>query len=98
MQLMACAFPLYRMALSVRLEGRALAQGSLRDLEIQQRIREALDKPDAIFLVKRHLVMRPDTGFIDLVSTPRPPHPILLLSRYLLSTSWVNVCRDRYLL
>jgi hypothetical protein len=78
----------------VRLEGMVLDQGLLRDSEIQQCIQEALDELDAIFPVKGHPVIRPDTGFIDLGSTSRPPRCVLLISRFLLSTSWVGVCRD----
>jgi hypothetical protein len=38
--------------------------------------------------------MRPDTSFIDLVSTSRTPRWVLLFSRFLFSNSWVGVCRD----
>jgi hypothetical protein len=31
---------------------------------------------------------------LDLGSTSRPPRCVLLISRFLLSTSWVGVCRD----
>jgi hypothetical protein len=80
MSLMVRALSLYGMASGVRLEGMALAQGLLRDSEIQQRIREALDEPDAIFPIEGHPVIRPDTGFIDLVSTSQTPRCVLLFS------------------
>jgi hypothetical protein len=66
---MARVLPLYGMAPGMRLEGMMLAQGLLQNLEIQQCIQEALDEPDAIFSVEGHPAMRPDTTFIDLVST-----------------------------
>jgi hypothetical protein len=78
--LMACALPLYRMALSMWLEGIALAQGLLHDSEIKQHIREALDELNAVFLVEGHLTMQPDTGFIDLVGTFQSPFHVSLLS------------------
>jgi hypothetical protein len=84
--LMARALPMYGMAPHVWLEGLMLAQGLLWDSEIQQRIWEVLDEPNAMFLVEGHPAMRPDTGLIDLVSTSRPPRCVLLFSRFLLST------------
>jgi hypothetical protein len=78
--LMARVLQLYGMAPGVWLEGTVLAQDLLRDLEIQQRIREVLDEPDAVFLVEGQLAKRPDTDFIDLVSTCRPPLHVSLLS------------------
>jgi hypothetical protein len=71
--LMARAFPLYGMAPGVRLEGTTLAQVSSRHSEIEQRIQKVLDQPDAMFPVEGHPVMRPDIGFVDLVSTSQPP-------------------------
>jgi hypothetical protein len=65
----------------VRLEGTTLAQGLLHDLVIEQRIWEALNEPDAVFLFEGHPAMRPGTGFIDLVSTSQPPFHVLHLSR-----------------
>jgi hypothetical protein len=67
--LMVCMLPLYEMVPGTWIEGMALAQGSLQDLEIQQHIREALDEPDAVFLVEGHPV-----------STSRPPLHVSLLS------------------
>jgi hypothetical protein len=79
--LMACALLLCGMVPGVQLEGTTLAQGPLYDLEIEQCIREALDKPEVVFPVKGHLAMRPDASFVDLVSTSQPPFHVLLLSR-----------------
>jgi hypothetical protein len=62
----------------VWMEGTALAHSSLQNSEIQQRIRVALEEPDATFLVEGHPAMLPDTGFIDLVSIPQPPHCVSL--------------------
>jgi hypothetical protein len=76
--LMVCALPLFGMALGVRLEGMTLAHGLLRNLDIQQHFREALEEPDVTFPVEGHLTMRPDTSFIDLVSISRPPHCVFL--------------------
>jgi hypothetical protein len=80
--LMARALHLFLMALVVQLEGTVFAPGSLRNLEIQQHIREALEEPDMAFQVEvqvdGHPVMRPDTGFINLVSTSRP-HTLFFL-------------------
>jgi hypothetical protein len=45
-----------------------LAQGLLQNLKIQECIWEALEEPDTIFPVEGHPTMRPDTGFINLVS------------------------------
>ncbi|XP_025827310.1 uncharacterized protein LOC112902446 [Panicum hallii] len=78
--LMACAIPLFGMGLGMHPEGMTFAQGSLRDSEITQCIREALDGPEAVFAVEGHPVMRLDTGFIDLVSAFPPSFHVLLLS------------------
>jgi hypothetical protein len=69
------------MAPGVWLEGMVLAQGSLHNSKIKQRIREALDEPDAVFPVEGHPAMQPNTGFINLVSTSQPPFHVSLLSR-----------------
>jgi hypothetical protein len=69
----ARALPVYGMAPGVQLECMVLAQGLLQNSEIQQCIQEALEEPDATFVVEGHPAMRPDTSFIDLVSTSRPP-------------------------
>lgn len=53
-----------------------------------------MDEPDTIFPIEGHPAIWPDTGFIDLVSTSRPPLHVSLLSQFLLSTSWFGVCRD----
>jgi hypothetical protein len=66
------------MAPGVRLEGTVLAHSLLPNSEIQQCIQEALEEPDATFPVEGHPAMRPDNGFIDLVSISRPPHCVLL--------------------
>jgi hypothetical protein len=78
--LMARALPLFVMTAEVQLEGTVLAQGTLRNLEIQQHIWEALEETDATFPVEGHPPMRPDTGFIDLESISQPPHQVLLPS------------------
>jgi hypothetical protein len=77
---MARALPLFGMAAGVQLEGTTLAQGKLRNSEIQQRIREALEETDTTFLVEGHLPMRPYTGFVNLVSISRHPSYVLLHS------------------
>jgi hypothetical protein len=60
--------------------GHGTCLGSLPNSEIQQHIQEALKEPDATFPVEGHPAMRPDTGFIDLVSTSRPPHCVCSFS------------------
>jgi hypothetical protein len=65
---MARTLLLFGMAAGVQLEGTALAQGTLWNSEIQQRIWETLEEPNGTFPFEGHLPMRPDTGFVDLVS------------------------------
>jgi hypothetical protein len=71
--LMAHTLPLFGMAAGVQLEGTALAQGILWNSKIQHRIREALEEPNMTFLVEDHLLMRPNTGLVDLVSISLTP-------------------------
>jgi hypothetical protein len=91
--LMARTLPLFGMVPGVQLEGTALAQAWLRNLEIQHRIREALEEPDATFLVEGHPPMRPDTGFIDLISISQPLIVFYSFSRLLPLISRVGTCR-----
>ena len=64
--LMACALPLYEMMPDAQLNGTVLAQGLLHDSEVTQCIKEATMESNAVFSIPRHLVMRPDAGFIEL--------------------------------
>jgi hypothetical protein len=75
--LMACAIPLFGMGPGMRSKGTTLAQGSLCDSEMMQCIREVLEEPEAVFLVEGHPAIRPDTGFVDLMSTSKTPYPCL---------------------
>jgi hypothetical protein len=56
------------------LKGTVLARGPYRNSDIEQHIREATDVLDDMFrfLIPGHPVMRPDAGFIDLVSVMEP--------------------------
>ena len=59
-----------------------LAQGLLHNSEVLQRIKEAMEESDAMFSILGCLVMRPNTGFIELPMglvfrdsiTPLPEH------------------------
>jgi hypothetical protein len=66
--LLACALPLYRMTPDVQLDGTMLAQGALYDSEVMQCIKEVMEESDIVFPTPGHPVMRPDMGFVDLVS------------------------------
>jgi hypothetical protein len=80
--LMARTHPLYEMVPSAWLSGTVLAQGTLRDSEVAQRIKEVTEESDVGFLISGHPVMRPTTGFVDLVSScwfSSPADPLTLL-------------------
>jgi hypothetical protein len=75
---------LYEMMPSTPLDGMVLAQEALRDSEVAQHIKEAttMEEPDSMFSIPGHPAMRPDTGFIDLVSSFQLSHlgdPLSLL-------------------
>jgi hypothetical protein len=79
--LMAHALPLYRMTPDAPLEGTVLAEGPLTNSKIMQRIKEAIEPTrdssgailDFVYLVPRHPLMQPNTGFIEFVSFPLSP-------------------------
>ena len=83
--LMACALPLFVMMPVVELSGTVLAQGSLCNSKIAQRIKGAMDKSDAVFPIPGHPVMWPDSGFIELPTclgfwasiTPLPEYAVV---------------------
>jgi hypothetical protein len=66
---MARALPLYEMTPEASLEGTMLSQVPLRNSEIEQRIREAMEVDAARFefSIPGHPVMRPKPGFIEMV-------------------------------
>jgi hypothetical protein len=68
--LMARTLLLYEMTPEALLKGTVLARGLFCKCEIKQRIREAMNALSDMFrfLILGHPMMRPDTGFIDLVS------------------------------
>lgn len=66
--LMVRALLLYGMVPIAQLDGTVLAQGALRDFEIEQHIREVLVMSDVVFPIVGHLEKRPVIGFIDLVN------------------------------
>jgi hypothetical protein len=57
--------------LNATLKGTVLAQGPYHNSEIEQRIKEEMDVLDDTFkfLILGHPAMRPNVGFIDLVSS-----------------------------
>jgi hypothetical protein len=67
---MARALLLYEMVPGAPRNGTTLAQEVLRDSVIAQRIKDAtvVDDLDFVFPIPVHPMMRPDTGFVDLVS------------------------------
>ena len=65
--LMACALPLFVMMPVVELSGTVLAQGSLCNSKIAQRIKGAMDKSDAVFPIPGHPVTWAEPGFIELL-------------------------------
>ena len=75
---MTCALPLYAMAPKASFDRMTLAEGTLPNSEIAQRIKEAMEplRDDAgatldfIYPVPRHPPMRPKTGYIVFVSFP----------------------------
>ena len=50
----------------------------LHDSEVAQRMREALEAPDAEFPVEGHPMMRPFEGFVDLVRNYSTFFPFLI--------------------
>ncbi|RLN39335.1 uncharacterized protein C2845_PM01G05450 [Panicum miliaceum] len=60
--------PLAEMVPNAPTAGTVLATGGLSTSEIRQRVREALEDKDVVFPVPGHPPMRPDRGFVDLVS------------------------------
>jgi hypothetical protein len=77
---MAHALPMHRMVPVAQLEGTVLAEGPLADLEIAQRLKEAMDAPkdssgaiiDFVYPVPRHPPMRLEPSFVRFVSYPLP--------------------------
>ena len=63
---MACALLLYGMMPDAQLDGTVLVQGPLHDSEVAQRIKEATEESDTMFLIPGHPMMRPYVGFIEL--------------------------------
>jgi hypothetical protein len=71
---MAHALTLYKMTPDAPLKGMVLAKGPYHNSDIEQRIREVTDVLDDTFRfpIPGHPMMRPDAGFIDLVSVVEP--------------------------
>jgi hypothetical protein len=65
----ARALPLHQMMPIVSLEGTILSQKPLRNSEIEQRIREAMEVNVVTFEfpIPGHLVMHPELGFVEMV-------------------------------
>ena len=55
---MACALLLYGMTPDTQLDGTMLAKGPLHDSKVAQRIKEATEESDAVFLILEHPTMR----------------------------------------
>ena len=76
--MMTHALPLYAMAPAASFDRTALAEGMLPDSEIAQRIKEAMEplRDDAgaaldfVYSVPGHPPMRPEPGYVVLVSFP----------------------------
>jgi hypothetical protein len=51
-----------------------------------------LEEPDVTFPIEGHLSMRPNNGFIDLVSISRPPHCVSLFF-LILTLDFMGRCR-----
>ena len=76
--LMTCTLPLYAMALEASFDGTALAEGTLPNSEIAQRIKEAMEplRDDAgatlefVYPVPGHPPMRSEPGYVVFVSFP----------------------------
>jgi hypothetical protein len=72
-----------------QLVGMVLVQEALHDSEVTQRIKEAttMEEHNFMFLILGHPVMRPDMGFINLVSSFQFSHPANPLSSLFSSKS-----------
>ena len=78
--LMARALPLHLMVPRASLIGTTLAEGALPPSEVAQRIKEAMEPLkdgagaalDFVYPVPRHPPMRPESGYIDFVSSLSP--------------------------
>ena len=76
--LMTRALPLYAMTSEASFDGTALAEGTLPNSEITQRIKEAMEPLrdnagaalDFVYPVPRHPPMRPEPGYVVFVSFP----------------------------
>lgn len=86
-QLMERKLPLFKMVAGASLEGMVLVEGGLPNSEIAQRIKDALGVVkesvgaflDFVYLILRHPPMRPNRGFLELVS-PFLPQSFFALS------------------
>jgi hypothetical protein len=69
--LMPCALSLYEMTLGAQLDKMVLVHEALRDSEFMQHIKATTMVGDLDFVVPilGHPTMRPDVGFIELVSS-----------------------------
>ena len=75
---MTCVLPLYAMAPKASFDRTALAEGTLPNSEIVQRIKEAMEPLqddtgaalDFVYPVPGHPLMRPEPGYIVFVSFP----------------------------
>jgi hypothetical protein len=78
---MARALPLYRMAPGAPLEGMVLTVGPLANFEIVRHIKDVTEPArdslgailDFVYPMSGHPLMRPDTGFVEIVSIPLSP-------------------------
>jgi hypothetical protein len=72
---------LYRMAPGAPLEGMVLTVGPLANSEIVQRIKDVMEPTrdslgailDFMYPMSGHPLMRPDTGFVEIISIPLSP-------------------------
>lgn len=73
----------------VPLDGTVLTQEVLHDSEVAQCIKgtTTMEETDFVFLIPRHPLMRPDAGFVNLVSSFQFSHPADPLSSLFSSKS-----------
>ena len=78
--LMRCMLPLHMMVPGASLDGTTLANGALSPSEVAQRIKEAMEPSrddasvalDFVYPVPGHPPMRPESRYIDFVSSLSP--------------------------
>ena len=75
---MTCTLPLYAMAPKASFDRMTLAEGTLPNSEIAQRIKEAMEplrddagaSLDFVYPVSGHPPMRPEPGYVMVISFP----------------------------